>query len=199
MARGGKWNPSTQHKMEERTSYVDHIPTCNLALRREVLEDVGMFDEAFVKGQDLELNYRIRRAGYKLLYSPKIKVVHYRKQHVREFARQIYKWAKAKIAITKKHGMKGLLSHIYLWPAYGLMGLLTAIFVFSLLHILHWLLMSMFLGGVMYFLLVAFESARLSKHYRDIRLFFYALLLIPSVHVAYAQGALYALLRRRIW
>ena len=63
----------------EEEKYVEHIPTCNLCLKREVFDDVGLFDEEFVKGQDLELNYRIIQAGYKLLYSPKITVVHYRK------------------------------------------------------------------------------------------------------------------------
>ncbi|MGC9309060.1 MAG: glycosyltransferase family 2 protein, partial [Thermoplasmatota archaeon] len=153
LARGGQFNPSTQHTMDGDAQYVDHIPSCNLALRREVLDDVGLFDEAFVKGQDLELNYRIRRAGYRLYYTPCIRVVHYRKQHIRNFARQIYKWAKAKVAIVKKHGMRGLLSHIYLWPAYGLMGLLAGLLLFTLLGILDWMLVLLFLVGMLYSLL----------------------------------------------
>jgi glycosyltransferase involved in cell wall biosynthesis len=199
LARGGQLNPSTQHTMEKGTSYVDHIPTCNLALRRSVVEEVGMFDEAFVKGQDLELNHRIRRAGHRLLYSSRVRVVHYRKQHIRHFARQIYKWAKAKVAIVKKHGLQGMLSHVYLWPAYGLTGLLGALALFWFLGILDWLVVLLFLGGVAYAMAIALESVRLAHGYHDIRLFLYALLLLPGVHVSYAYGVLYALLRRRIW
>jgi len=199
LARGGKLNPSTQHTMEDGTSYVDHIPTCNLALRRGVVEEVGMFDEKFVKGQDLELNYRIRRAGHRLLYSSQIRVVHYRKQHIREFARQIYKWAKAKVAITKKHGMRGLLSHIYLWPAYLLLVLLLGIAVFIVFNALSLFMVLLFLGGIFYTLTVGLEAARLSWHHRDARLFGYAALLLPGVHICYAYGALYALARRRVW
>ncbi len=199
LARGGQLNPSTQHTMDDEGRYVDHIPTCNLAVRRGVLDDVGLFDEDFVKGQDLELNYRIRQAGYRLYYTPHIRVVHYRKQHVRHFARQIYKWAKAKIAIVRKHGMHGLLSHVYLWPAYGLMGLLAGVALFTLLAAVDVLLVLLFLGTVVYALLVAFESGRLSRRFGDPRLFLYALLLLPTVHVSYGYGALYALVRRRIW
>ncbi len=199
LARGGQFNPSTQHTMERGTSYVDHIPTCNLALRRSIVMEVGLFDEAFVKGQDLELNHRIRRAGHRLLYSSRVRVVHYRKQHIRHFARQIYKWAKAKVAIVKKHGLQGLLSHIYLWPAYGLVGLLTAVVLFTVFGILDWLVVLLFLGGVAYAMAIALESVRLAHGYHDVRLFLYALLLLPGVHVSYAYGVLYALLRRRIW
>ena len=199
MSRGGKLNPSTQHTMEDGTSYVDHIPTCNLALRREVIDEVGMFDEAFVKGQDLELNYRIRQAGYQLLYSSNIRVVHYRKQHIREFARQIYKWAKAKVAITKKHGMQGLLSHIYLWPAYLLLTMLIGITVFIVFNALILFMIFLFLVGVFYAIAVGLEAGRLAWHYRDPFLFGYAALLLPGVHICYTYGVLYALIKRRVW
>ncbi|MEA2053781.1 MAG: glycosyltransferase family 2 protein, partial [Candidatus Thermoplasmatota archaeon] len=146
LARGGRLNPSTQHVMDDKSRYVDHIPTCNLCLNKEVFDKVGMFDESFVKGQDLELNYRIRKAGYKLFYSPEIKVVHYRKQHIRQFTRQIYKWAKAKVAIIKKHGMHGLTSHIYLWPAYAIIALFLSLFISILLNLMNLFIPILFLA-----------------------------------------------------
>ena len=88
-----------------------------------------MFDETFAKGQDLELNYRIRKAKFKLLYSPKIKIVHYRKQSFRSFSKQIFKWAKAKVAIIKKHGFHGIASHVYMWPVYGLAALILSFII----------------------------------------------------------------------
>jgi GT2 family glycosyltransferase len=132
IARGGKLNPSTQHSLMEEEKYVEHIPTCNLCLKREVFDEVGFFDESFVKGQDLELNYRIVKAGFKLLYSPNITVVHYRKNHVRDFARQIFKWAKAKVAIIRKHGFQGLTSHVYLWPLYAIVSFVLGFTLFYL-------------------------------------------------------------------
>jgi GT2 family glycosyltransferase len=89
-----------------------------------------------VKGQDLELNHRIRKAGYTLLYSPKVTVVHYRKDSFRSFARQIFKWAKAKVAIIKKHGMQGFLSHVYLWPVYAVLGFLVGFGLFWIIDLL---------------------------------------------------------------
>ena len=199
LARGGRFNPSTQHAMMEKERYVEHIPTCNLCLKKEIFDEVGKFDENFVKGQDLELSYRIVKAGYKLFYSPSIQVIHYRKQHIRHFARQIYKWAKAKAAIIKKHGMHGITSHIYLWPAYALITFLLLFSFCLLFNLMQLFFFFLFLGLLFYSFAILFESARISKKYRDKKLFLYAILLFPLIHISYAYGIMAALVKREIW
>lgn len=199
LARGGKFNPSTQHSMMKEEQSVDHIPTCNLCLKREIFDHVGMFDESFVKGQDLELNYRIRHQGYKLIYSPHIKVIHYRKEHISTFSRQIFKWSKAKVGIIRKHGLDGITSHIYLWPVYALLGI---ILLFAISYITNLLLLYYFLiltGILLYSIFVLNESVLLMKKYRYRMLFLYSLLLFPIVHGAYAFGILTAVVKRKIW
>lgn len=48
-----------------------------LALRRDVLEEVGVFDEDFfIYAEDLDLCWRIWLAGYKVVYVPKAVVYH---------------------------------------------------------------------------------------------------------------------------
>jgi len=199
LARGGRLNPSTQHSLSDEEKYVDHIPTCNLCLKREIFSKVGMFDEGFVKGQDLELNYRIVNSGYKLLYSPKIKVVHHRKNHIRDFTRQIYKWAKAKVAIIKKHGLHGLASHIYLWPVYFLIGFLMSIIIFFLFNIMKLYVFLFLIAIIFYITVILFESGQLSRKYNDKKLFFYATFLLPIVHLSYSFGIIVALIKRNIW
>ena len=199
LVRGGRFNPSTQHSLSEEEKYVEHIPTCNLCLKREIFDKAGMFDEEFVKGQDLELNYRIVNAGYKLLYSPKIKVIHHRKNHIRDFARQIYKWAKAKVAIIKKHGFHGLTSHIYLWPAYFAITFILALSVSLLIDIMHIFCLPLFFAVVVYSSAIIFEAGSLSKRYNDKMLFLYASFLLPIVHISYAYGVLFSLIKRKVW
>ncbi len=200
VARGGKLNPSTQHSLMDENKYVEHIPTCNLCLKKEVYKKVGMFDEAFVKGQDLELNYRIKRAGFKLLYSPKIRVVHYRKHHIRSFVRQIYKWAKAKVAIIKKHGMQqGIISHIYLWPLYGTIGFFAMLSFFYFIDRLPIFMFLLFLGLIFYLTVILVESVNLSQKYKNKKILPFAALLFPIVHLSYAFGVLRALVKKNIW
>jgi glycosyltransferase involved in cell wall biosynthesis len=198
-ARGGRFNPSTQHTTSEEEKYVYHIPTCNLALERDVFTIVGLFDESFVKGQDLELNYRIVTTGHKLLYSPNIKVVHHRKQYIKDFSKQIYKWAKAKVAIIKKHGMHGISSHVYLWPLYAVAGFFVFLGLFFLFHILSVFILLFAIGILMYFSLIIVESGRLTWKYSEKKLFSYSLALLPILHISYACGVLVASIKRKIW
>ena len=199
LARGGRLNPSTQHSLSSQEKSVGHIPTCNLCLRREVLEQMQGFDESFVKGQDLELNHRIKQAGFKLLYSPDVCVVHYRKDSFRSFARQIFKWAKAKVAIIKKHGMQGFVSHVYLWPVYALLGLVGGVGLFWLLGLVKvfgWLFL---LGAFSYVGIVFAEAVRLARFHNKSKLVWYAVGLIPVVHGEFFLGVWSALLRRKMW
>lgn len=50
-------------------------------VRREVIEQIGLLDEDyFMYGEDLDWSYRIKKAGWKIMYVPKTQVVHYKKQ-----------------------------------------------------------------------------------------------------------------------
>lgn len=51
-----------------------HFAGANFVVRKEVYERVGGFDHSFVTGEDLDLSYRIRKAGYKLKVAYHIKV-----------------------------------------------------------------------------------------------------------------------------
>ncbi|MEF8849110.1 MAG: glycosyltransferase [Candidatus Thermoplasmatota archaeon] len=199
LARGGRFNPSTQHTLEGEEHYAEHIPTCNLCLKKKVFDQVGLFDENFVKGQDLELNYRITNAGFKLIYSPKVEVVHYRKNHIRVFARQIFKWAKAKVAITKKHGFQGLTSHVYFWPVYLLVSFILVFSVFLYFELTKIFLMFFFLCCLLYVSGIFLEGVRLAKKNNKPGLILYGFTLLPLVHISYSLGVFSALLRKKIW
>jgi glycosyltransferase involved in cell wall biosynthesis len=43
-------------------------------MRRAVLDEVGLFDETIRRGEDWELNLRIRRAGYRVWFDPALSV-----------------------------------------------------------------------------------------------------------------------------
>ena len=45
--------------------------------KKEVFEKVGFFNENLVRNQDIDLNLRIKRAGYDLMLVPKAKAVYY--------------------------------------------------------------------------------------------------------------------------
>ncbi len=56
---------------------VDFLATFNVIYRRAVLAQVGGFDPRFVKAQDAELAFRVRRAGYRLGFEVASRVKHF--------------------------------------------------------------------------------------------------------------------------
>ena len=73
-------NRNHQAWVEEfQTSEVDIINGAFMVLRRNVLNDVGLFDERFVQyGYDIDLCYRIKLAGYKNYYFPKTYIINFK-------------------------------------------------------------------------------------------------------------------------
>mgnify|MGYP001302812064 FL=1 len=58
--------------------------------RREVLFEVGLFDEGLRRAEDWELNSRIRAAGYQVLFTPKLKVTYWPRESLGALRRQMY-------------------------------------------------------------------------------------------------------------
>jgi glycosyltransferase involved in cell wall biosynthesis len=56
-------------KMPKERAFVKLAPTMNLALRREVILEVGGFDETLVRCEDTDIAYKVSRR-YKILYEP---------------------------------------------------------------------------------------------------------------------------------
>jgi N-acetylglucosaminyl-diphospho-decaprenol L-rhamnosyltransferase len=64
---------------------VDSVVGAFMLVRREVVERVGMFDEAFqMYGEDLDWAYRIKQAGWRVRYHPSVVVLHYKGQSSRQ-------------------------------------------------------------------------------------------------------------------
>jgi N-acetylglucosaminyl-diphospho-decaprenol L-rhamnosyltransferase len=60
---------------------VDWVTGAALVLRREALEDVGLFDEGFfLYSEEVDLQARLHRAGWEVHYFPGVTVVHHESQ-----------------------------------------------------------------------------------------------------------------------
>jgi len=67
----------------------EHLPGCNLAIRKSALEAVGGFREEFTAaGDDVDLCWRLQAAGWKLLFIPSAVVWHHRRATVGAYLRQ---------------------------------------------------------------------------------------------------------------
>ena len=60
------------------------------AYRKEVIDKVGLFNEALVRTEDNEYHYRIREAGYKICYDPMIHSLYQTRNSLKGIMRQKY-------------------------------------------------------------------------------------------------------------
>ena len=72
------WNIGPLFADQTRPIKVEVIPGACMLLRRSVFEEVGMFSEDyFMYAEDLDLNYKLNRAGYKNYYIGEATIVHH--------------------------------------------------------------------------------------------------------------------------
>lgn len=57
-------------------------------MRRDVLDEVGLFDETIRRGEDWELNLRIRQAGHLVWFDPELSVTYWPRESWLRLARQ---------------------------------------------------------------------------------------------------------------
>lgn len=72
--------------------------------RREVLAAVGGFDEELRRAEDWELNHRIRAAGYRVLFTPKVKVIYWPRSTWSGLRRQMFATGVWRGALIRRHG-----------------------------------------------------------------------------------------------
>jgi succinoglycan biosynthesis protein ExoA len=73
------------------------------AIRRWVFDKVGNFDEALVRNQDDEFNFRIHASGGKVYVSPRIRFKYFVRDSFRKLARQYSQYGFWRIPTMKKH------------------------------------------------------------------------------------------------
>ena len=93
---------------ENTEGEVDALMGAYMLMPRKVLEEVGVLDERFfMYGEDIDLCYRIKAAGYKILYYPYAKLVHYKGgSSKKRRTKVIYDFHHAMWLFYKKHYVK---------------------------------------------------------------------------------------------
>ena len=75
--RFGKYNLGYLSKDE--TNEIEVLSGAFMFMRSSALNKAGFLDEAFfMYGEDIDLSYRIRQAGYSIYYHPETRIIHYR-------------------------------------------------------------------------------------------------------------------------
>jgi glycosyltransferase involved in cell wall biosynthesis len=81
----------------------EHLPGCNMAVRKSFLEMIGGFDPAFrVAGDDVDVCWRLQQHGFSLGFNAAAVVWHHRRNSVRAYWKQQRGYGKAEALLEAK-------------------------------------------------------------------------------------------------
>lgn len=81
---------------------VRSVPGVNVAYKREALERVGQQDESLFRGEDVDFNWRVKKLGYEILYSPDMKVRHAHRTRLSALLAQHFQYGRAYYLVRRK-------------------------------------------------------------------------------------------------
>ncbi len=84
---------------------VDILAGAFMLMRKSVLDKTGLLDESFfMYGEDIDLSYRIVKAGYKNYYFPETRIIHYKGESTKKSSvNYVIVFYKAMVIFARKH------------------------------------------------------------------------------------------------
>lgn len=80
--------------------------------KKKVFEEVGYFNEKYIRNQDLEMHSRIKKTGGKFYFNPQIKCTYYARNTMRKMAKQAFQNGMWNMVLLKEDGMGLSIRHL---------------------------------------------------------------------------------------
>lgn len=160
---------------------------CNMAFRKSLIEQTGNFDPLMYNGEEIDLDYRILKAGSDLVFQDGCTVVHHRRATLKGLVRQIFGRGITRRMLFLKHPEYFELG--YFIPAFALAGLLGMIFLSPFIFPIKVLLFASLIGYPALLITGGFHCFLTRKKIKEA-------LCVPIVlfiqHFVYGAGILFA-------
>lgn len=167
-------------------------------MRRDVLDEVGLFDESIRRGEDWELNLRIRQAGHRVWFDPDLSVTYWPRESWVRLARQFRATGAWRGELVRRFGRRNGIRY-FAPPALvlvvGLALILAVLQATGVVGGLLSLVLSVLVYGplALYALLVI--GVALSPGSGGLRQKLWTLLVLPTMHLSWGVGFLGGVLR----
>lgn len=166
---------------------VDTVPFG--AFRRELVDEIGMFDETLITNEDYEFNVRVRQSGGKVWMNPAIHSIYFARATLTELSKQFWRYGywKARMLIRYPKTLR--------WRQ-----LLPPLFVFALISLAIlssvWYLarLSLAIIVILYIIVLFTTGLQMSRDRKDLSLFISVPLAIATIHLSYGAALLWGLL-----
>ncbi len=93
--------PSAPYRFWNKKKFVDTVVYA--AYDKKLFAEVGYFDEDLHISEDAEFNWRIRKAGHKIFYTPEIVSYYYPRRSIPRLVKQFFNYGILRVNVIKKH------------------------------------------------------------------------------------------------
>lgn len=158
----------------------------NMGIKREVFDNVGGYGKIW-PGEDPDLSFRIKKAGYSVGFIKDAYVYHKRRIDFKKFMQQVYKFGVVRNILSKWHVGTGKL--VYAFPTLFLIGSITCL-ILGLVVSWHFVL------PILLIVVVMFIEALITRKSLNI-----ALLAVPAAFIqlgGYGYGYLKSFIKIRL-
>ena len=142
---GEEFSPSTSNywprcfealrKMEKKFLFhwgsLEQVSTCNVAYRKDALLEVGGFHDDLFHGEETELNWRLTKSKWKIVFDPKLAVQHNRRSTLGKYLKQQFSAGIGVGRLVRMHPQILKPSHL------AMVGLLVTTMILAVLLLSH--------------------------------------------------------------
>lgn len=96
-------------RYSRKAQYVDTVAFG--AYRREVFDEVGLFDENLVYNEDDEFNSRLRKRGEKIFLTPEIESFYHSRTSLKQLWQQYFQYGYGKSRVIQRHPQAAMVRH----------------------------------------------------------------------------------------
>jgi mycofactocin glycosyltransferase len=104
---------------------VSYVATAALLVRREAVAGAGGFDESMRFGEDVDLIWRLDRAGWRVRYDPAAEVRHLEPERWRAVLRRRFRYGNSAAPLARRHPGQVPPLVLQAWPAAAVAALLA--------------------------------------------------------------------------
>ncbi|MBW8010900.1 MAG: glycosyltransferase family 2 protein [Chloroflexi bacterium] len=157
------------------------------AFRRELIDEIGDFNEDLLANEDYEFNFRIRQAGGKIWLDPAIKAKYFARPTLKELAKQYWRYGFWKLNMLREN--PGSIRWRQIFPPAFVSGIMLLILFSFLIPITYWIL-----GFVVvsYTLTLLGVGLQLAIKKRSLSLIFGVPLAIATIHISWGSAFLWS-------
>jgi len=179
------------YRYATKSSYVDTVPFG--AFKRDLLAQIGFFDETLLANEDYEFNTRIRKSGGRIWLDPAISSVYYTRASLGSLAKQYWRYGYWKWQMLKRYP-ETLRWRQGLPPVFVLSLLLGVILAFFLPVFRYFIVVEI----IAYFSILGVASLERAWRRRQPSLLAGIPLAIATMHLSWGAGFLWSIIRNMI-